>query len=245
MFDLNHMSFHERQEEQGQQAKDQRHKNIRETSEERLKRNTRFLSTVLESSVEKVSGQQLDPPEQVQEAPENKPVPRKRKYEWKDEEFKKMQSDRMKDLNKKQWEDKEFRKMHSEKMKERWKDEGFRKMQSDKMKEMAKKRWEDEESRKMHSGRMKEKWEDEEFRKMHSDKMKKMQSDKIEKKFEGKFKGNTAKIEAAKRLRERKRTWRQGERQAEPNPEALDSLSLLPGTSGADGESSSGSSGQV
>lgn len=96
----------------------------------------------------------------------------KLKEQWKDEDFRKMQSEKVKQLNEEQWQDENFRQMQSKRMKEQWKDEDLKKMRSKRMKEQ----WQDEEFRKMKSEksseRMKEQWHDEDFRKMKSEQMK-------------------------------------------------------------------------
>ena len=90
------------------------------------------------------------------------------KEQWQDEDFKKMKSEEMKQLNEEQWQNKDFRKMRSEQMEEQWQDEDLRKIQSEKMKE----RWQDKDFRKTQSERSKEMWKDEDLRKMQSEKMK-------------------------------------------------------------------------
>ena len=47
----------------------------------------------------------------------------KTKEQWQDEDFRKMKSEKMKQLSEEQWKDENFKKMRSEKMKEQWKDE--------------------------------------------------------------------------------------------------------------------------
>ena len=71
----------------------------------------------------------------------------KAKEQWKDEEFRQMQS-----------------KLSSKRLKERWKDEEFRQMKSNKMREMTKEKWKDEEFRQMQSNKMRELWQDEEMK---------------------------------------------------------------------------------
>ena len=96
----------------------------------------------------------------------------RRKELWSDPERRKMQSEKMKEHNKKLWSDPERRKMKSEKIKKLWSDPEFRKMKSEKMKEQNKKQWTDPEFQKMQSERNKKLWSDPEYRKMHSEKMK-------------------------------------------------------------------------
>lgn len=50
-----------------------------------------------------------------------------------------------KDKMKEQWKDEEYRQMQSDKMKEQWENEEFRKIQSERIKEMVKEQWKDEE----------------------------------------------------------------------------------------------------
>ena len=70
------------------------------------------------------------------------------KEQWKDEEFRKKQNEKVKETFKELWKDEEFRNMQSNKLsernKEKWKDEEYRNMQSNKMRETVKKLWKDE-----------------------------------------------------------------------------------------------------
>ena len=77
------------------------------------------------------------------------------KEQWKDEEFRKKQNEKVKETFKELWKDEAFRNMQSNKLsernKEKWKDEEYRNMQSNKMREMVKELWKDEEMKwKMH-----------------------------------------------------------------------------------------------
>ena len=79
----------------------------------------------------------------------------KMKKMWQDEEFRQMQSNKMKKQNEKMWEDEEFRRMKSDEMKElnekQWQNEEFRQMQSNKKKKQNEEMWKDEEMKwKMH-----------------------------------------------------------------------------------------------
>ena len=78
------------------------------------------------------------------------------------------QKERRKELNEEMWQDEEFRQMQSDKMREIWKDEEFRQMQSNKAKEQMKEMWKDEEYRQMKSDKMREMvkklWQDEEMK---------------------------------------------------------------------------------
>ena len=69
------------------------------------------------------------------------------KEKWQDEEFRKMQSNKLKKMNEENWKDEEYRKKQSEKssktIKKQWQDEDFIKLQ----KEKGKKQWQDEEFR--------------------------------------------------------------------------------------------------
>ena len=75
------------------------------------------------------------------------------------------------DKTKEQWKDEEFRQMQSNKTKELWEDEEYRQMRIDKAKEQMKERWQDEEFRKIQSEKMKEQWQNEEFRQTKTAKM--------------------------------------------------------------------------
>ena len=70
------------------------------------------------------------------------------KEQWKDEEFRKKQNEKVKETFKELWKDEAFRNMQSNKLsernKEKWKDEEYRNMQSNKMREMVKELWKDE-----------------------------------------------------------------------------------------------------
>ena len=95
---------------------------------------------------------------------------------WQDEEFRQMQSNKMKKLSEELWQDEERRQAQSNRLKEQWKDEEFRQIQSDKLKKLNEEQWKDEEFRQMHSAMMKEKWQDEEFRQMQSETISKRMS---------------------------------------------------------------------
>ena len=72
----------------------------------------------------------------------------KTKEQWQDEEFRQMQSEKMRKMNIEQWQDEEFRQKQSNGTKEKWQDEEFRQMKSEKMRETVKEMWQDEEFRK-------------------------------------------------------------------------------------------------
>lgn len=70
-----------------------------------------------------------------------------------------------KEKTKEQWKNKDFRQMQSDKMRETskklWENEEFRQMQIDKMKRLNEQQWCDKEYRQMKSNGMKEQWQDE------------------------------------------------------------------------------------
>jgi hypothetical protein len=260
MLDLNRTPSPEREEDQGRQSKRPRGNSPSrsgETSQERLERNTRFLRTVPESSVQQAGPSVVDQshfeiPEQMREDQEQQTPLRKRKYEWKSAESRARRSEKMK----KQWEDPPFQNMQSEKMKEKWKDPAYQENGSQKMKEKwkdpayqkkisqkMKEKWKDPAYQKKISQKMKEKWkyrayqedirqkmkmkwEDPTYRAKMSEAIKKNSEKKRERILENKFKGNQAKIAAAKRLREKKQTLEmqrereEKHRQLEPSHES-------------------------
>ena len=137
----------------------------------------------------------------------------KTKERWKDENFRKIQSEKSRERLKEQWKDENFKKMQSERMKELWENEDFKKMQSKKTKEQ----WENEEYRKIQSERMKEQWENEDFKKMQSKKtkeqwkdedFKKMQSEKMKEQWKDE---NFKKIHSEKSSERMKELWQDEE----------------------------------
>ena len=88
------------------------------------------------------------------------------KQMWENENFRKMQSERMKKLNEEQWKNNEFRQRHSNRMKNMWQDEDFRQIQNEKQKRL----WENDEFRQRHSEKMLKMWENDEFRQKQSEK---------------------------------------------------------------------------
>ena len=62
----------------------------------------------------------------------NREKTKKRNEEnWKDEEYRKKQSEKSSETIRKQWQDDSFRKMQSEKMKKQWQDDNYRQMKSE------------------------------------------------------------------------------------------------------------------